>query len=175
MSVPASITASALSARKKLSIRLYRLSMLCIFNYLKCRRHLPNAVNTKLYTIFLQVMKSRNCRPTITICLQPSLTCLMVLSTCGKEYIMRQNNPCYLFGMYEPDTDSIIINALNDTYTGTSLTISCEKCNSAVLLDTPDDIAYLYRLAQESPLLYAELACKSNGLQEYVDAMNEFN
>ncbi|EEA83200.1 hypothetical protein CLONEX_00888 [[Clostridium] nexile DSM 1787] len=44
-----------------------------------------------------------------------------------------------------------------------------EMCN------TPDDIAYLYRLAQKSPLLYAELACKPNGLQEYVNAMNEFN
>ena len=88
---------------------------------------------------------------------------------------MKQNNPCYLFGMYEPDTNSVIINAINDTYSGTHLIISCEKCNSAVLLDTPNDIAYLYRLAQVSPLLYAELACKPNGLQEYVDAMNEFN
>lgn len=43
---------------------------------------------------------------------------------------MKQNNPCYLFGMYEADTDSVIINAINDTYTGTPLTISCEKCNS---------------------------------------------
>lgn len=88
---------------------------------------------------------------------------------------MKQNNPFYLFGMFEPNTDSVIVNVINDTYTGTSLTISCEKCNSAVLLDTPDDIAYLYRLAQENPLLYAELACKPNGLQDYVDAMNEFN
>ena len=88
---------------------------------------------------------------------------------------MKQNNPCYLFGMYGPDTDSVIINTINDTYSGTLLTISCEKCNSSVLLDTPYDIVYLYRLAQESPLLYAELACKPNGLQEYVDAMNEFN
>ena len=88
---------------------------------------------------------------------------------------MKQNNPCYLFGMYEPDTNSVIINAINDTYSGTHLTISCEKCNSSVLLDTPHNIVYLYRLAQESPLLYAELACKPNGLQEYVDAMNEFN
>ena len=91
---------------------------------------------------------------------------------------MKQNNPCYLFGMYEPDTNSVIVNAINDTYTSTPLTISCEKCNSTVLLDTPDtpdDIAYLYRLAQESPLLYAELACKPNRLQEYVDTMNEFN
>ena len=88
---------------------------------------------------------------------------------------MKRNNLYYLFGMYEPYIDSVIVNAINDTYTGTPLTISCEKCHSAVLLDTPDDIAYLYRLAQESPLLYAELACKPNGLQEYVDAMNEFN
>ncbi len=88
---------------------------------------------------------------------------------------MKQNKPCYLFGMYEPDTNSVIVNALNNTYTGTPLTISCKKCNSSVLLDTPGDIAYLYRLAQESPLLYAELACKPNGLQEYVDAMNEIN
>lgn len=50
-----------------------------------------------------------------------------------------------------------------------------KKSNSVVLLDTPDDIAYLYRLAQENPLLYAELACKPNGLQDYVDAMNEIN
>lgn len=37
---------------------------------------------------------------------------------------MKQNNPCYLFGMYEPNTDSVIINAINDTYTGTPLIIS---------------------------------------------------
>ena len=56
---------------------------------------------------------------------------------------MKQNNPCYLFGMYEPDTNSVIINAINDSYSGTPLISSCEKCNSAVLLDTPNDIAYL--------------------------------
>ncbi|MDU7633260.1 MAG: hypothetical protein E7K23_12990 [Lachnospiraceae bacterium] len=90
--------------------------------------------------------------------------------------IFRATQSVELFcAYYESDTDSVIVNAINDTYTGTPLTISCEKCNSAVLLDTPDDIAYLYRLAQENPLLYAELACKPNGLQEYVDAMNEFN
>ena len=88
---------------------------------------------------------------------------------------MKQNNPCYLFGMYEPDTDSVIVNAINDTYTGMALTISCEEYNSSVLLDTPNDIVYLYRLAQENPLLYAKLTCKPNGLQAYVEAMNEFN
>ena len=32
---------------------------------------------------------------------------------------MKQNNPCYLFGMYQSDTDSVIINAINDNYTDT--------------------------------------------------------
>ena len=99
----------------------------------------------------------------------------MVPSICGNVNTIKQNNPYYLFGMYEPDANSVIINAINDTYTDTPISISCEKCNSAVWLDTPDDIVYLYRLAQENPLLYAVLACKPNGLQEYVDAMNEFN
>ena len=53
------------------------------------------------------------------------------------------NNLIYQFGMYKPDTDSIVV--------------------------------YLYRLAQDAPLLYAELALKADGLQRYVDAMNEFN
>ena len=84
---------------------------------------------------------------------------------------MKQNNSCYLFGMYEPDTDSIVI------YTTDSnpFIINCQKCNSSVILDNPDDIVYLYRLAQDTPLLYTELALKTDGLQEYVDAMNEFN
>lgn len=81
------------------------------------------------------------------------------------------NNLIYLFGMYEPDSDSIVI------YTNDSdpFIINCQKYNSSVILDNPDDIVYLYRLAQDSPLLYAELALKSDGLQEYVDTMNGFN
>ena len=54
------------------------------------------------------------------------------------------HNLIYLFGMYEPDTDSIVVYA-NDS------------------------------LAQDAPLLYAELAFKADGLQGYVDAINEFN
>ena len=80
-------------------------------------------------------------------------------------------NLLYLFGMYEPDSDSVTIYA-ND---GKPFIINCQKCNSSVILDNPDDIVYLYRLAQDAPLLYAELALKADGLQRYVDAMNEFN
>ena len=37
------------------------------------------------------------------------------------------------------------------------------------------NVVYLYHLAEETPLLYAKLALKANGLQDYVNAMNEFN
>ena len=84
---------------------------------------------------------------------------------------MKQNNPCYLFGMYEPDTDSVIINNGENAI----LVICCKECNSSVIFDDPNDIVYLYLLAEETPLLYAKLAMKENGLQDYVYAMNEFN
>lgn len=76
-----------------------------------------------------------------------------------------------MFGMYEPDTDSIVVYA-NDS---DPFIINCQKCNSSVILNNPDDIVYLYRLAQDAPLLYAKLALKENGLQDYVDAMNIIN
>lgn len=81
------------------------------------------------------------------------------------------NNLNFRFGMYEPATDSIIIN----TGENAILVIRCKECNFSVTLDDPNDIVYLYRLAEETPLLYAKLALKDNGLQGYVDAMNEFN
>ena len=81
------------------------------------------------------------------------------------------NNLIYLFGMYEPVTDSIVVYA-NDSK---PFIINCQKYNSSVILDNPDDIVYLYRLAQDAPLLYAELALKEDGLQGYVEAINEFN
>ena len=84
---------------------------------------------------------------------------------------MKQNNPCYLFGMYEPDTDSVIINNGENAI----LVICCKECNSSVIFDDPNDVVYLYRLAMETPLLYAKFALKKNGLQNYVDAMNWFN
>ena len=81
------------------------------------------------------------------------------------------SNLNFRFGMYEPATDSIIVN----TGENSILVILCKECNSSIIFDNPNDIVYLYRLAEESPLLYAKLALKENGLQDYVDAINEFN
>jgi hypothetical protein len=73
--------------------------------------------------------------------------------------------------MYEPSTDSVIVNAGENSV----LVIRCQEYNKTVVLSEPNDIAYLYRLAQDTPLLYAKLALKENGLQGYVDALNKFN
>lgn len=81
------------------------------------------------------------------------------------------NNFDFQFGMYAPATDSIIIN----TGENSVLIIRYKECNFSVTFDDPNDIVYLYRLAEEAPLLYAKLALKESGLQDYVDAMNEFN
>lgn len=77
----------------------------------------------------------------------------------------------FQFGMYEPSTDSIIIN----TGENSILVIRYKEYNSSVIFDEPNDIVYLYRLAKDSPLTYAKLALRETGLQDYVDAMNEFN
>lgn len=81
------------------------------------------------------------------------------------------NNLNFQFEMYEPATDSIIVN----TGENNILIIRCKECNSCVIFEVPNDIVYLYRLAEETPLTYAKLALSENGLQDYVDAMNEFN
>ena len=90
----------------------------------------------------------------------------MVPNICGKETAMN-NNLNFQFGMYEPATDSVIINIGENSV----LIIRCKECNFSVTFDDPNDIVYLYRLAEEAPLLYAKLALKESGLQDYVDAM----
>ena len=81
------------------------------------------------------------------------------------------NNFNFQFGMYDSATDSIIVN----TGKNSVLVIRCKEYNFSVIFADPNDIVYLYRLAEETPLLYAKLALKENGLQDYVDAINEIN
>ena len=81
------------------------------------------------------------------------------------------NNFNFQFGMYDSVTDSIIVNTSKNSV----LVIRCKECNSKVIFDDPNDIVYLYWLAEETPLTYAKLALKEDGLQDYVDAMNWFN
>ena len=59
---------------------------------------------------------------------------------------MNNNLNCQ-FDMYEPITDTIIINITENTI----LVIRCKECNSSITFDDPNDIVYLYRLAKETP------------------------
>ena len=77
----------------------------------------------------------------------------------------------FQFAMYNPTTDTIEVN----TGIGTALFICCKDFNSTVIFDDPNDVVYLCRLAKEQPLTYAKFALSGSGLQDYVDAMNEFN
>lgn len=73
--------------------------------------------------------------------------------------------------MYEPITNTIIVGTAENTI----LIIRCKGCNFSVIFDDPNNIVYLYRLAKEAPLLYVKLTLKKNGLQDYVNVMNEIN
>ena len=84
----------------------------------------------------------------------------MAVSILVKETAMK-NNLNFQFGIYEPATDSVIINTSENAI----LVIRCKECNFSVIFDDPTDIVYLYRLAEEVPLLYAKLVLRENGLQ----------
>ena len=77
----------------------------------------------------------------------------------------------FQFAMYNPITDTVEVN----TGIGTAFFIRCNDFNSTVVFDDPNDVVYLYHLAEEQPLTYAKFALSETGLQDYVDAMNEFN
>lgn len=81
------------------------------------------------------------------------------------------NNLNYLFGMYIPETNSVLVNLANNM----TIELSCQKCHSDLVLEDPANIAYLYDLAEQNPLTYAKLAFKENGLQGYMNAIEEFN
>lgn len=76
-----------------------------------------------------------------------------------------------IFAIYNPETYCVEVSIDNRIH----VSFDCNKCNSTVHFDDPDDIAYLLRLAREEPGFYAELAAKDGGLQGYVEAMGEFN
>ncbi len=70
-----------------------------------------------------------------------------------------------IFTMYNPENDCVKVSLGEQIH----ISFNCQKCNASVCLDAPSDIAYLTRLARETPRLYAKLASRDDGLQEYGD------
>lgn len=94
----------------------------------------------------------------------------MGLNISGKVVILMRELQ-FKFAMYNPVTDTVEVNI----GTGSVLHIKCKEFNAIVRFDDPNDIIYLYHLAEEQPLSYSKFALSESGLQNYVDALNWFN
>ena len=53
--------------------------------------------------------------------------------------------------------------------------IDCDKAETQVVFDEPEDAGILDRLAREEPASYVSFAMRPGGLQDYVDVWNELN
>lgn len=153
---------------KKETIHLCRLPTHCTCSCCKCKR--LSQILTGISISSPLRKRSPHYRPTRPICFLQALICQMVPGICGKETDIKNNHLNYQFGMYDPSTDSVIVNTSENSV----LVIRCQECNATIILNEPNDIVYLSRLAQETSLLYAELALKEDGLQGYVSAMSCF-
>ena len=71
-----------------------------------------------------------------------------------------------IFAMYNPETDCVKV-SLNEQI---RVSFDCQKCNATAHLD-----CISYKTCKGKTDLYAMLATRNGGLQEYVEAMGEFN
>lgn len=58
---------------------------------------------------------------------------------------------------------------------GKELVIECDKAETQVVFDEPEDVGILARLAREEPASYVSFAMRPGGLKNYVDVWNELN
>ena len=58
---------------------------------------------------------------------------------------------------------------------GKQLVIVCNKAETPVVFDEPEDVGILARLARKEPASYVSIAMRPGGLQDYVDVWNELN
>ena len=58
---------------------------------------------------------------------------------------------------------------------GKELVIDCDKAEAQVVLEEPEDIGILARLARKEPASYVSIAMRPGGLQDYVNVWNELN
>ena len=76
-----------------------------------------------------------------------------------------------ILAMYIPDTDCAELKLSKQIH----VSFDCQKCNYSFRLGAASNIAYLTRLAQKVPGLYAKLAYKKGGLQKPVEVRGDFN
>lgn len=77
----------------------------------------------------------------------------------------------YNFYMYDAGRNSVVMTDMD----GSELVVDCDKAETQVIFDEPEDEGILVRLAREEPASYMSFAMRPGGLQDYVDVWNELN
>ena len=77
----------------------------------------------------------------------------------------------YTVYQYDSSKNAVVMTDMD----GKELVIDCDKTETQVVFDDPEDAGILARLAREEPTSYVSFAMRPGGLQDYVDVWNELN
>ena len=77
----------------------------------------------------------------------------------------------YTVYQYDGSRHAVIMTDMD----GKQLVIVCNKAETPVVFDEPEDVVILARLARKEPASYVSIAMRPGGLQDYVDVWNELN
>ena len=77
----------------------------------------------------------------------------------------------YTVYQYDSSKNAVVMTDMD----GKELVIECDKTETQVVFDDPEDAGILARLAREEPTSYVRSHMRPGGLQDYVDVWNELN
>ena len=77
----------------------------------------------------------------------------------------------YTVYQYDSNRKAVVMTDMD----GKELVIDCDKTEAQVVLDAPEDVGILARLARKEPANYVSIAMRPGGLQDYVNVWNELN
>ena len=77
----------------------------------------------------------------------------------------------YTVYKYDGSRNAVVMTDMD----GKQLVIDCDKAETQVTFDEPEDVGILARLAWEEPASYVSVAVRPGRLQDYVDVWNELN
>lgn len=77
----------------------------------------------------------------------------------------------YTVYQYDSNRKAVVMTDMD----GKELVIDCDKAEAQVVLDAPEDVGILARLARKEPANYVSIAMRPGGLQDYVNVWNELN
>ena len=77
----------------------------------------------------------------------------------------------YTVYQYDSSKNAVVMTDMD----GKELVIDCDKTETQVVFDDPEDAGILARFAREEPAGYVGMAMRPGGLQDYVDVWNELN